>query len=89
MKGKIPRNLAHDIQQNIKNGTEIECKIRFPDSNSSEHYDLALSHFDGRKGWKKTSSHYVDIHRKGKRFTRIGDKYFNTSKLSPSVLQVG
>lgn len=91
MRTKIPRSLAHDIQQNIDNGkglTEVECKIRFPDPHDSKHYDIAMKYMDGKKSWKRSVSHTVDIFRNQKRFTKIDDKYFNTSKTTPSVLQV-
>ncbi len=91
MRSKIPRGLAHDIQQNINKGkslTEVECKIRFPDLHDCKHYDIAMKYMDVKKGWTKSVSHTVDICRKQKRFTKLDDKYFDTSKTAPSVLQV-
>lgn len=85
MKGKIPRSLAHDIQENIdhlKGQAEIECKIKFFDHKS---YDNTISRLDN---WKKKTLHVINIYRGEKRFTKVGDKYFNTTKSSPSLLEI-
>lgn len=85
MKGRIPRNLAHEIESNIGKGSEIECRIRFK---TTGYYQKLLDFMNSKEGWKKNSSYTVDIYKDEKRWTKIGDKYFNTTKSPPSVLVI-
>jgi hypothetical protein len=91
MELKLPRGLAHDIEQGIqktKGIVEVECRIRYPDSSCSDQYDTIIKHMSTKKDWNKTTSYTVDVYKGQKRFTMVGDRYFDTTKSSPIFLRI-
>ncbi len=86
---KLPRSLPHEIEKCIpknSSGIEIECKIRFRDE-SKTRFKKIIEHFSSKK-WKKQESFSIDYYRNEKRFTKIGDKFFNTTKSAPMMIEV-
>ena len=92
---RLPRNLPHQLEvfsSKEKKGKviEIECKIRFDDP---EHrIKKVIKHFSSpsmkENGWKRKDTHTIDFYRNGKRITKIGESYFNTTKSAPSLIEV-